>query len=107
MTQRDVFVAVADPTRRSILDLLRERAAVPAGEIAAGFPEVSRPAISRHLRVLRECEVVQVARNGKEQRYSLRPEPLQELHSGWLASFTQHQVESLQRLRRIVEDDER
>ena len=105
--QRDVFTAVADPTRRGILDLLRERAEVPAGEIAAGFPHVSRPAISRHLRVLRECEVVEVARKGKEQRYSLNAAPLQELHRGWLAEFTAHQLDGLRTLRSIVEADAR
>ena len=106
MTQRDVFVAVADPTRRDILDLLRERSLVPAGDIAARFPGVSRPAISRHLRVLRECDVVRVERRGKEQRYSLHPEPLQDLREGWLASFADNQLKSLQRLRRIAERDQ-
>lgn len=103
MTQRDVFVAVADPTRREILDLLREHSPLPAGDIATRFPGVSRPAISRHLRILRECDVVRAERRGKEQRYTLHARPLQNLREGWLASFTDHGLESLQRLRRVVE----
>ena len=58
MSQRDAFVAIADPTRREILDLLRTHGPLLAGEIAAEFDDASRPGISRHLRVLRECGVV-------------------------------------------------
>src|SRR6185437_9483365 len=58
----DPFHAVADPTRRAILDRLR-RGAAPATEIAAGF-RISRPAVSRHLRVLRDARLVREQRRG-------------------------------------------
>ena len=84
---RDAYVAIADPTRREILDLLRKRDVVVAGDIAAEFREVSRPAISRHLRILRECGVVISFKRGKTQNYSLNPLPINEIRCGWLTRF--------------------
>lgn len=103
MGSRDAYIAIADPTRREILDLLLTRGVVPAGEIAGHFPSVSRPGISRHLRVLRECGVVRVEREGKLQNYALNPEPLNALRTGWLARFGTMQTQSLVALRRRVE----
>jgi len=102
---RDAYTAIADPTRREILDLLRTRGPLVAGEIASRFRHASRPAISRHLRVLKECGVVTARREGKTQSYRLRLEPLHELHDGWLGQFAAQQAESLRSLRRRVEGD--
>jgi DNA-binding transcriptional ArsR family regulator len=77
-----VFAALADPIRRQIVELLGTRA-MTAGEIAAKF-DVSRPAVSRHLRVLREAGLVRVAGAAQQRVYSLAPEPLDELEA-WLA----------------------
>jgi DNA-binding transcriptional ArsR family regulator len=76
--------ALADPTRRTIVELLAagERS---AGEIAAQF-ETSRPGVSRHLRVLREQGLVRARDEGRLRLYSLDPEPLKELDE-WLARY--------------------
>jgi DNA-binding transcriptional ArsR family regulator len=103
LSARDAYVAIADPTRREILGLLRDRGTLMAGEIAARFPAASRPGISRHLRVLRECGVVHCEREGKAQLYVLEPRPLAELRDRWLASFGPMQSASLSALRRRVE----
>jgi DNA-binding transcriptional ArsR family regulator len=103
---RDAYTAIADPRRREILELLRERGALMAGEIAAEFPSASRPGISRHLRVLRECGVVSARREGKARHYTLEPAPLSRIRDGWLARVTTLQVESLAALRRRVEGRE-
>jgi len=103
LSGRDAFAAIADPTRREILELLRSRGVQTAGEIAANFASVSRPGISRHLRVLRECGVVTCVRQGKSQNYSLDPRPLAAIRDGWLAGFAQMQNASLAALRRRVE----
>ena len=76
--------ALSDPTRRQIVELLAERER-NAGEIAAEFP-VSRPAVSRHLRVLREHGLVQTRTEGQQRIYSLDPAPLIELDE-WLAHY--------------------
>ncbi len=102
MSNRDAFTAIADPTRREILGLLRDRHTMAAGEIATQFGS-SRPAISRHLRVLRECGVLHCTRRGKEQLYSVNPEPLNEIRDGFLAGFATMQTQSLKALRRKIE----
>lgn len=103
MSSRDAYAAIADPTRREILGLLRDRGVLSAGEIAANFTRVSRPGISRHLRVLKECGVVISQRNGKSQKYLLEPGPLQAIREGWLAGFDQMQMSSLSALRKRIE----
>ncbi|MEU6644304.1 metalloregulator ArsR/SmtB family transcription factor [Saccharomonospora sp. NPDC046836] len=80
----EAAAAIADPVRREILILLRETGRT-AGEIAAHF-DISRPAISRHLRVLREAGLVRAEPSGRERFYVLDPAPLAEL-AGWLAQF--------------------
>lgn len=73
----DVFLAVADPTRRAILDRLR-RGPAPVNELASGF-RVSRPAISKHLRILRGARLVRERREGRQRIYQLEPERIQEI----------------------------
>ena len=102
MGSRDAYTAIADPTRREILDLLLTRGVLPAGEIANHFSSASRPGISRHLRVLRECGVVSVERNGKIQNYALNAEPLRAIQAGWLARFGTMHAKSLAALRKRV-----
>ncbi len=100
---RDAYVAIADPTRRQILDLLHESETLAAGEIAAHFPALSRPAISRHLRVLRECGVVRSLPRGKVHHYVVDSRPLRAIRQGWLAGFGDRSTHSLAQLRKIVE----
>lgn len=76
--------ALADPTRRTIVELLAEQE-LSAGELATRF-ETSRPAVSRHLRVLREQGLVQARLEGRRRVYSLDPEPLEELDE-WLSRY--------------------
>lgn len=100
---RDAYIAIADPTRREILVLVRDRHTMAAGAIARHFASTSRPGISRHLRVLRECGVLHSTRRGREQLYSVNPKPLNEIRDGFLAGFATMHTESLKALRRKVE----
>lgn len=79
-----VFTAIADPTRRRILDQLRA-GEIGAGELAARFP-VSRPAIARHVRVLRKAGLVRQRKDAQRRFYSLCPEALAEVDR-WLAPY--------------------
>ena len=78
------LAALADPTRRQIVSLLAA-GDLGAGELAEHFP-VSRPAVSRHLRVLREAGLVRVRVEGRRRVYELDPRPLSELDT-WLAPY--------------------
>jgi DNA-binding transcriptional ArsR family regulator len=99
-----VFGAVADPTRRAILDLLR-RGELSAGEIADRFP-VSRPAVSRHLRVLRKAGLLRQSRAAQSRRYGLNAAPLREVDR-WLNAYRAFWGARLHDLKRYVEEQER
>ena len=101
-SKRDVFRAIADPTRRAILDRLRAGPA-NAGALAADFRQ-SRPAISKHLRVLREARLVVDVQLGRERLYSVDPLALQSV-AGWLEGYRAFWQSTLERLKRNLEDE--
>jgi DNA-binding transcriptional ArsR family regulator len=75
--RRDVFQAIADPTRRAILMLVATQA-MAAGAIAANF-DTARPTVSKHLQILTECELLQQEQNGREIYYHLNPQKMKEI----------------------------
>ncbi len=85
MTTGRVFLAISDPTRRSMLDLLRSGPR-SAGEIVNEFPEMSQPGVSKHLRVLRESGVVEVEISAQKRLYSLKRDGFDELDE-WISSY--------------------
>lgn len=97
----DPFRAIADPTRRAILDRLRAGPA-NAGTLAADFRS-SRPAVSKHLKVLREARLVTDTRVGRERVYAVNPVPLQSV-AGWLEGYRAFWQASLMRLKRNLEE---
>ncbi len=96
------FNALADPTRRAVLDLLR-KGRQPAGQIASAFP-ISRPAISKHLRLLRRAHLVHEHREGRNRFYHLNPEPLKAVDS-WLEQYRSFWSASLSSLKAFVETE--
>lgn len=99
----DVFRAVADPTRRAILDRLRDGPA-NVNSIAAAFDQ-TRPGISKHLRVLRECHLVRETRAGRERVYELLPEPITQI-ADWAAQYQAFWKASLGGLKSYLENEE-
>ena len=95
-----VFRAIADPTRRAILDRLRGGPA-PVNTLAGSFAQ-SRPAISKHLRVLREAMLVTEERAGRERVYRLSPRPLQTV-AGWISEYRGFWLDGLDNLKRMLE----
>lgn len=93
--------AIADPIRRHVLELVRDDE-LTAGAIAANF-SVSRPAVSRHLRILREAGLLQERRSGRERLYRADPAPLAELRS-WLDGYW---AGRLQALKQLAEEERR
>jgi DNA-binding transcriptional ArsR family regulator len=96
------FQALADPTRRAVLDLLRS-GSQPAGQIARIFP-LSRPAISKHLRLLRQAHLVEERREGRRRIYRLNPAPLMAVDS-WLEQYRSFWRANLSRLKTFVESE--
>ena len=76
--RRDVFQAIADPTRRAILLLLAASQSMTAGAIASNF-NTARPTVSKHLQILTECELLGQEQNGREIYYQLNPQKMKEI----------------------------
>jgi DNA-binding transcriptional ArsR family regulator len=93
----DVFAVIAEPARRTVLDLLAEGPR-PAGDLVARLPGLSQPAVSRHLRVLREAGFVRVEARGPQRIYSLDPAPLVELDA-WIDRYRPYWAAHLDALR--------
>jgi DNA-binding transcriptional ArsR family regulator len=94
------FGALADPTRRAVLDLLLQ-GSLPAGRIAQAFP-VSRPAISKHLRLLRRARLVRAHRVGRQRFFELNPKPLKSVDL-WLSRYRVFWQSELSNLKQFVE----
>jgi DNA-binding transcriptional ArsR family regulator len=101
-SRESAFHALADPTRRAVLDLLRQ-GSQPAGQIARAFP-VSRPAISKHLRILRRAHLVAEHREGRQRLYQLNPTPLKAVDS-WLEQYRSFWNANLASLKSFVETE--
>lgn len=96
----DPFSAVADPTRRAILDGLRA-APRTAGDIASDFT-ISRPGVSRHLRILTGAGLVRVVKHGRQRRYHLEAAPLAEIDA-WVARYRLYWAARLMDLKEHLE----
>jgi DNA-binding transcriptional ArsR family regulator len=100
------FTALAEPHRRQILDLLGDGER-PAGELVAAL-ELSQPAVSKHLRILREAGLVEVRGEAQRRLYRVRPEPLRAIDL-WLAPYRQlwaSRLDDLERHLDSITDDE-
>jgi DNA-binding transcriptional ArsR family regulator len=97
----DVFVALADPTRRQVLDLLATHGEGTATTLAAQLP-VSRPAVIKHLAVLDRAGLVESRRHGREVRFAVRPERLQATAS-WLSRLAADWDSRLRAIKQLAE----
>jgi DNA-binding transcriptional ArsR family regulator len=122
--EADVFTAIASPVRRALLDALAT-GPMPVHDLAAGFSisrpavsqhlrilkqaelvreePISRPAVSQHLRILKQAELVREERYGRERRYQLNPAPLREVHT-WIAHYEGFWRDRLSALRDVLDE---
>lgn len=101
---RDVFDAIADPTRRRLIRLLAGAKEIPLHELTAQF-EMGRTAVSKHLTILKEAGLVQDRKVGRETRYRLNATPLREIQD-WVAFYSQFWSTNLLRLNQLLEEEE-
>ncbi len=97
----DRFTALSDPNRRKIIELLASRGPLSASEIGAQFP-VSPPAISQHLKVLREANLVRVEKRAQQRIYSINPDAIHEV-GDWAKQVTQLWNQRFDTLERFLE----
>jgi DNA-binding transcriptional ArsR family regulator len=102
--KHDVFQAIADPTRRHILLLLKEKE-MSIASMTERFP-ITRTAVNKHLHILYDAGLVTSHKKGRETRFSLQPEPLAEVRN-WISVFEQFWDEKLLALSKFVESDDK
>jgi len=98
-----VFKALADPTRRYLLDRLFERDGRSLGELE-GELEMTRFGVMKHLRVLEEAGLVVSRRSGREKLHFLNPVPIRLIHDRWIDKYTEHRVAALTDLKSELEE---
>ena len=102
MTMADVFKALADESRRALLDRLFEKNGQTLAELCAGLA-MSRQAVSKHLRILESANLVSVHWRGREKLHYLNPVPLAEIVHRWVGRFEDARLEMLGDLKRDAE----
>jgi DNA-binding transcriptional ArsR family regulator len=98
-----VFRALADPTRRLLLDLLYERDGRTLTELESGL-EMTRFGAMKHLRVLEQAGLVATRRSGREKLHFLNPVPIRLIHDRWIDKYREHQVAALSDLKTELEE---
>lgn len=101
--KRDVFFAIADPTRRKLIRILAETEELPLHRITENF-QIGRTAVSKHLTILKEADLVKNRKEGRETRYRLNPAPLKEVKD-WLSFYEQFWTKRVLLLKDILEED--
>jgi DNA-binding transcriptional ArsR family regulator len=99
-----LFRALADPTRRRMLDLLQERGALTVSELAAEFPDLVTSTVSKHLMALRAAKLVSSRRRGRQQVYRIKASDMADALAPWLARYEPYWSAALDKLRKLAED---
>jgi DNA-binding transcriptional ArsR family regulator len=102
---RDVFEAIADPTRRRLIRLLAEKEEIPLHELTAQF-SMGRTAVSKHLTILKEAGLVLDRKVGRETRFRLNASPLREIQD-WVAFYSKFWSNNMLLLKQLLEEEEK
>jgi DNA-binding transcriptional ArsR family regulator len=100
-----VFKALADPTRREILDQLRESNGQTLGVLCERFA-MTRQAVMKHLALLEAAGLVVTVRRGREKLHYLNPAPINDIYERWIGKYERHHVQALGTLKRALEEHE-
>jgi DNA-binding transcriptional ArsR family regulator len=99
-----VFRALADPSRRLLLDRLFERDGRALGELEVELPGMTRFGVMKHVRVLEEAGLVVARRDGRRKLHYLNPVPIRLIHDRWIDKYTEHRVSALAELKTQLEE---
>jgi DNA-binding transcriptional ArsR family regulator len=100
-----VFKALADPSRRQLLDRLHRKNGQTLGELCEGH-DMSRQAVTKHLNLLEEANLVVTTKRGREKLHYLNPVPINEIYTRWIGKFEQDRVQALNNLKQALEKDQ-
>jgi DNA-binding transcriptional ArsR family regulator len=99
----DVFRALADPSRRALLDALHKRNGQTLGELCDGMA-MSRQAVTKHLVVLEDANLVAIVWRGREKLHYLNPVPIHEIGERWISKYERGRLSALSDLKKALED---
>ena len=98
-----VFKALADPSRRQLLDRLRRKSGLTLNDLCEKHA-MSRQAVTKHLALLEEANLVVTQWHGREKRHYLNPMPISDIYTRWIGRFEQGRVAALQNLKQALEE---
>jgi DNA-binding transcriptional ArsR family regulator len=99
-----VFKALANPTRRKLLDSLRARNGETLGKLCVNL-NMSRQAVTQHLKCLEDANLIATVRSGREKLHYLNPVPIHEIYNRWINKYERHQLQALSDLKKTAEGD--
>ncbi|HXU49352.1 MAG: ArsR/SmtB family transcription factor [Candidatus Acidiferrales bacterium] len=104
MNDDAVFRALADASRRKLLDRLRRKNGQTLGELCVGL-EMTRQAVAKHLTILKNANLISWKREGRERLHFINPVPINEIAERWISKFEQPRLQALSKLRRNLEEE--
>jgi DNA-binding transcriptional ArsR family regulator len=106
MSMDDVFRALADPVRRQLLDSLHARNGQTLGELCEGH-DMSRQAVTKHLAILEEANLVATEKRGREKLHYLNPIPIHDIADRWIGKYERGRLRALGTLKKKLEEEDR
>lgn len=103
MSEDGVFRALADASRRSLLDALHARGGQTLGELCQGLA-MSRQAVTKHLAILEDANLISTRRSGREKLHFINPVPINEIAERWIGKFQRRHLDALSDLKRRLEE---
>jgi DNA-binding transcriptional ArsR family regulator len=104
MSEDEVFRALGDASRRTLLDRLHRRNGQTLGELCAGL-DMSRQAVTKHLSILEGANLIAVQRQGREKLHFINPVPINDIAERWISKFQRSHLRALSALKKALEDD--
>ena len=104
MSEDEVFRALADASRRTLLDRLHRRSGQTLNELREGL-DMSRQAVTKHLSILESANLIAVQRQGREKLHFINPVPINDIAERWLAKFQRSHLRALSALKKALEND--
>jgi len=105
MSEDDVFRALADASRRTLLDRLRRRNGQTLNELCTGL-DMTRQAVTKHLSILEHANLIAVQRQGREKLHFINPVPINDIAERWIEKFQRGHLRALSALRKALEEDD-
>jgi DNA-binding transcriptional ArsR family regulator len=105
MNDDDVFRALADASRRLLLDRLHRRTGQTLNELCAGL-DMTRQAVTKHLSILEGANLIAVQRQGRAKLHFINPVPINDIAERWISKFQRHHLRALSALKKALEEDD-